>query len=265
VAGEAKIVLAATWHPRGEMPRLVRLLPQLRQAYRDIVISLQLETTTAFARSLSEGLGVRAIYPPEWEWGRYIALRQALELDTDYVHYADLDRLLRWVEIRPDEWMNALQMIQTCDYLIIGRTQHAFRTHPQALQQTEAISNRVVSHLIGQPVDVSAGSKGFKRAAGESVVQYSVPGHAIGTDGEWSVLLHRAGFEIGYLAVDGLDWESADRYQEQAADPDHQRKQAELYDMDPVHWARRVEIALEIVQWSLQTSKRDIPRGYSKM
>jgi hypothetical protein len=68
--------------------------------------------------------------------------------------------------------------------------------------------------------------------------------------------LHRAGFRIDYLEVDGLEWESADQFSDQVADELEQKRAAEAYDADPKNWERRVEIAMEIVQAGL-----DVIRG----
>jgi hypothetical protein len=180
------------------------------------------------------------------------------------VQYADFDRLLRWVETRPDEWREALQRAQRSDCLIIGRTEAAYRTHPQSLVQTEAISNRVVSHLLQMDVDVSAGSKILSREAARYLVKNCRPsngeeaGHALGTDAEWPIILQRAGFRLDYMEINGLDWESADRYLEQAAGPDGQRRAAEEYDADPQNWARRVAVALEIVRCGLDSMEKHI-------
>ena len=138
-------------------------------------------------------------------------------------------------------------------------TAAAYMTHPQALVQSEMISNRVISYLIGQELDASAGAKGFSRAAAEYLVEHSFPSPALGTDGDWLVTLRQAGFRIGQYAVDGLDWETADRYNDTAADPDSQRKAAQDYDADPSHWQMRVKVAAEIVECGLEAARRSLP------
>jgi hypothetical protein len=62
----------------------------------------------------------------------------------------------------------------------------------------------------------------------------------------------------GLPGVDGLDWESADRYQEQAAKPDHQRLAAEQVDADPLSWEWRVRVAKEIVEVALEAAMRKL-------
>jgi hypothetical protein len=67
-------------------------------------------------------------------------------------------------------------------------------------------------------------------------------------DAAWAVLLHRAGFDICGMTVDGLDWETADRNRDQAADAETQRQLAHQYDQDAGRWAIRVEIARKIIK-----------------
>jgi hypothetical protein len=245
--------LAATWFPRGELTRLQKLLPRLRQVYTHIAIALPPTIDPQIVSNLGSLPEIRLEIVPDWSWGRFAALQMGLEAGETHIQYADLDRMLRWVERLPDEWEAAGQAILRADCLIIGRSLAAYATHPQALVQTERISNQVVSYLLGKSMDVSAGSKGFSGKAAEYILANSRPGHALGTDAEWPLLAARAGYTVDYLEVDGLDWESADRYQTQAADREGQRLAAQKYDADPQNWAHRVEIATEIVDIGLKT------------
>jgi len=70
--------------------------------------------------------------------------------------------------------------------------------------------------------------------------------------------LNRAGYTIETLFVDGLDWESADQYRVQAADPEIQVEVAKAYDSDPLNWSQRVKVALEIVQAGLEAQDRTL-------
>ncbi|MFC1921976.1 hypothetical protein ACFLY4_01690 [Chloroflexota bacterium] len=251
------IALATAWQPRGELARFINLLPHLQNAYSGIAVSLPPDADKKVVEHLQELPAVKAVISTEWSWGRYLALQGALEIDCTHIQYADFDRLLRWIETRPQELQLTLETIQQHDCLIIGRTAASYQTHPQALIQTEAISNLVVSYLSGQAMDVSAGSKGFSRQAAEFILTQCEPGHALGTDAEWPLVLKRAGFQVSYVTVDGLDWESADRFQKTAADQHSQKAAAEDYDADPENWARRVGVAMEIVQLGINTVGRE--------
>jgi hypothetical protein len=255
--------LTTTWNPRGELARLKRVLPTLAQAFEHILVvvppaDLIREPDLMAVACLSGQQGLRVIQTTDWATGRHTALREALDTPATFILYADMDRLVRWVEVHPEEWAGVIRRMTQGDCLIAGRSQAAYRTHPRALVLTEEISNAVVSHLLGKQVDVSAGCKGFSRRAVEYLVNKALHSRALGTDAEWPLLLHKGGFSVDYIEVDGLDWESADRYQERAADPGSQRLLAEAYDADPEHWAQRVHVAFEIVQVALEVAAREV-------
>jgi hypothetical protein len=252
------VALATAWNPRGELNRFQRLYPLLQSVYHHMVITLPPQTAPQVIAALQSMTHVTPIVTPAWPQGRYLSLKFALETGTDHIHYADFDRLLRWVETRPDEWRQTVRVVVLSDCLVIGRTERAWDSHPRALRETEAISNRVFSHLLGKTLDLSAGSKGFSRVAAQVLVENSRPDRPMGADSEWIVLLHRSGFAVDAIQVDGLDWESADRYQAAAADGPAQREAAALYDQDPQHWAMRVGVAAEIVEAGLDALRREL-------
>jgi hypothetical protein len=257
------IALASAWHPRGELQRFLKIYPALEQVYSSMAISVPPGSDPKEFGLLDELPKVSVVVTQNWSWGRHIALRQALETPAEQIQYADFDRLVRWVEVQPDEWRQVATSIPAADCTLIGRTEKAWETHPQALRQTEKISNLALSGLLGKIYDLSAGSKGFsRRAAGfilaNSQVAQDQPGHALGTDGEWPVLLKRGGFILKSVLVDGLDWESADRFRENAASLTEQRLAAEAYDADPRNWERRVQVALEIVEAGLAAARRPL-------
>ncbi len=239
------VTLATTWYPRGELPRLVRFLPLLEEYYTRIVICFipgedptVLEQFTVGAFSVDPK--IIFYLNDKRRNGRYLALKKALETNSDFIHYADMDRLLHWVETRQEEWMQMVEKVETADCIIFGRTDKAMGSHPQALITTEKSSNWVVSHFMGQEIDVSAGSKSFSRAAAEYLVDQGSQDNSIGTDAEWPLLLKKGGFSLCYVQVDGLDWESADQFKLRAATPEEQKNAAEAYDSDPAHWFTRV-------------------------
>jgi len=252
-----RVALAAAWQPRGELERFLLLLPVLRQVYAYQAVSLPPDSDRQLEQVLRSS-GVQVIRTANWSAGRYAALQAAQGSAAGCIHYNDFDRLLRWVETRPEEWRQTVASLSRADCTIIGRTLAAYASHPQALVQTEAISNRVVSQLLGTAVDASAGGRGFSQAEAAFVLANSRPVRALGSDAEWPILLQRAGFAIEYRTVEGLDWEIPDQYQSQAADPVCQQEVARAYDADPVNWARRVEVALEIIQAGLDAAQRKL-------
>jgi hypothetical protein len=247
------ISLASAWHPRGELGRLERLVPQLRETYSAIAISLPPGPSAELVQALLAH-NISVAVTSDWAEGRHAALQAAANSGAEFIHSCDFDRLVHWVETRPTEWRAITTQSQTTDCLVVGRTTAAYQTHPRALIETEAISNAVVSYLVGRRMDVSAGSKSFSRRAADYILQHSPPGFALGMDAEWVLMLHQAGMRIDYVEAHGLDWESADRYAEAAADRTAQLRAAAEYDADPLNWARRVQVAMEIVQRALAVS-----------
>jgi len=244
------VTLSCAWVPRGELVRLQRLIAPLRAIYQEIVVSVHADGGAEVADALME-LHIPHIVYDNWS-GRHATLKLALEkTESTHIHYVDMDRALRWMELHPDELATTAQAIQKTDCLILGRTEAALASHPQVLIQTEKLVNLFFSHIFGRESDFCAGSKGFSRAAAEFILTYDADARALNMDVGWAVLLQRGGFKIDYLAVDGLDYESADQFQAQASDSEVQQKVAEAYDAKAKSWAHRVRAATEITQAGL--------------
>ncbi|MGQ9888197.1 MAG: hypothetical protein ACUVSX_06845 [Aggregatilineales bacterium] len=252
------VALATTYHPRGEIGRLEKLYSALRAVYSDVIISLPPTAANDDVARLQRLSEARVFVNADWSHGRYAALKAALESGSAYIHYADMDRLIRWVETRPAEWRAAVERVQQCDCLVIGRTESAWSTHPCVMIQVEHIINRVFSDALGQTLDFGAGSKGFSRGAASFIIANSRPGRAIGTDAEWPVLAHRGGFRVEGMLVNGLDWEIPDQHQDAPASAERQRQMAAAYDADAAHWAQRVQTTIEVIEAGLDALRRPL-------
>ncbi|GAB4581732.1 MAG: hypothetical protein Fur0022_44820 [Anaerolineales bacterium] len=252
------ILLAATYHPRGEMTRLERLLPQLHAVYKEMTVVVPPHTLPDVAACLREWFGAGLVVSQDWAHGRHLALAHALNFEGEFVQYADMDRLIRWVETRPEEWRRVVAEIPEHECLVIGRTEAAWETHPRALRDTERITSHVFSAILGQELDLSAGAKGFSRAVAEWIVRNSRPERALGKDSEWVILAHRGGFRISQVLVDGLDWEIPDRYQERAADAERIQRVREEYDAKVESWVMRVGVAKEIAEAGVEALQRPL-------
>lgn len=252
------VALAMTWNPRGETERFRRFYPEFSRWYGGTAIVTPPDADPDALGMLAAFPEIRVSSHGDWVAGRNLALEAALAFECDFVHYVDCDRLLRWHELYPDEIRWTAQATYTADCLVIGRTDAAFATHPLCMRQTEAITNDVFSELLDQKLDLCAGSKSFSRAAAEYLVRHSQPAHGWCTDAEWIVLLKRADFAIGTLLVNGLDWETADRYQARAADAETQRAAAAAYDEDMQNWIGRTRLAHETILAGLEAMKRPL-------
>ena len=240
------VCLAMAWMPRGEHERFIRFYPLLQSIYQQIVVAMPDESDPAVVDALRALPGL-VLVNRHWVSGRHIVIEAGLKTGADTIHYVDGDRLVRWIETRPDELRLVVERTQTTDCLVLARTAAAFATHPMAQQLTEGMSNQVCSWLLGWSLDFSGGSKAFSRKAVEFLLRNSPPGNVMGTDSEWVILLNRAGFRIEAMEVEGLDWETADRYLPQAADAETQKRIADQYDANPESWSFRVQVAQDII------------------
>ena len=256
------VVLAATWEPRGEAKRFRRLYKPLTTMFAHMVVVVPPNTHFGLLLSMNHYDKLDFFTPEVWTAGRYESLRQAVNIlpqtSASHILYADMDRLIRWAETNYEELRQSVKRVQMYDCLVIGRTKRAYATHPQALIQTEAISNAVFSKLLGKPLDLSAGAKGFSREIAGFVAANAQQENSFGADAEWVVLARRGGCKIRTLAVHGLDWESADRYTDVAADGERQRAAATEYDADPANWSMRIGVADEIIRTGLDAMKRPL-------
>ena len=256
------VTLACSWYPRGELARLQRLLPALRDLYADVVIAVHNGTDESEqAIDWLQQADVMSVTFAGWS-GRHAVVERALALPPDFIQYADLDRLLRWVELRPDELADTVARIPDQDCLIMGRTANAWATHPRCMVETERLFNLAFSHYFGRILDLGAGSRGLSRAAAELVVRYGPLDEALAMDAGWTVLVQRAGLTWDFVEVDGLDWETPDQYRDFAADSDTQGQAAETYDADVNNWSLRTSVAEGILRLGLDAMT--IPLGAEK-
>jgi len=253
-----RIVLACSWYPRGEMVRFQRYLPRLRSLYDDVVVAVS--QSDADFDVITEWLHAEQIPFEVFEgWsGRHVCVRLAVQHGADFIQYADLDRLLHWVECYPDELADVVDRLSAQDLLILGRTADAWATHPRSMFESEALFNTVFSDYFGREMDFGAGSRGLSRAAAEFVLRHSGDGDALAMDAGWSVLLKRGGFQWDYAACDGLEWETADQYHDTAADQAAQSALAEESDSKTAHWALRVQVARKIIHYGIQAMNHDL-------
>lgn len=243
------LIFASPWEPRGELNRLLRYYPRLQAIADGLVVALPSESYCAEVEAL-ERLGIAYTFYEGYS-GRHRVMSLALTTPADHVQYCDMDRLIRWLELRPDELAQVVQKTQTVDMLIVGRTPYANMTHSRTLTETERVPNMVFSHWFGREIDFAAGSRGFSRRAVELVLGHSTDDNALWMDAAWAVLVRRAGYTWDYVAVDGLDWETADRYLDVAATPQQQADLRAQQDNDPQLWALRAHIAQEITRLGL--------------
>jgi hypothetical protein len=176
------------------------------------------------------------------------ALRAGLEAGTSHLQMCDFDRALHWVAHHPQELETVLAEILQYDLLVLGRTERAWATHPPYQADTEPLFNKVFALVTGLPWDVGAGSRGFSRRGAKKLLELSRE-PTVGIDAELPLLMLRSeGFDVGFRACEGLEFETADRFgAEIEAAGSYEAWEAEM-SANPARWTQRLRVALLIAE-----------------
>jgi hypothetical protein len=173
--------------------------------------------------------------------GLWAMVDRALSKPVERIHFCDLDRFVHWLYRFPDELLRLPSAWGQHDLTMLVRTGRAFATHPPCQTLTEAIGNRVIAERIGIPhADAFSGSYVWSRRAARALVDATCP-RDVRFYAEGVLAPFRAGCSIGYLEVEGLEWETPDQYPDEIArfgyDAWLDRFQS------PAQWRQRVEMA----------------------
>ncbi|GAG29339.1 unnamed protein product, partial [marine sediment metagenome] len=193
-------------------------------------------TSADTVESIEEMPHATAVKKPEgWDrkmgLGRRLAVNMAVQEGAEFVLHIDLDRLTHWILSYEDELIAVLKRdIPTHDFLIIGRTERAFGTHPGQQREPESDTNEAISRALDMRVDVTSGCSSFRGDVGHAIVRMSASSDFSSTDTEWPLLARLGGFTVGYIATEGLEFETPDRYADCIAEIGYGAWVRELFD-----------------------------------
>lgn len=200
-------LICVTHDPKGKNLKFYEKVSNVfREIYSNLFITVSEETDIKLQEKLmAGGFNVKVIAKKGAANARREAVNFALTGSDKHFHYCDFDRLLTWAIEYESELRRIPLYIEQFNYLIFGRTEEAFNTHPVEWIETEKITNKIFSLEFGQEVDITAGSSGFSRKSAEAIAKYSKDKM---TDAEWPMIVHRIEkLKVGYKAVKGLLYE----------------------------------------------------------
>jgi hypothetical protein len=246
----SEVTLAVIQYDPGGLlfDQTVRMLPHLQQVFADIAVFANAATAPRSIGYLRErGVRVTAettqVGLNHLGWFRRAAVELALRGPCPFILYCDFDRILHWMEFHPQELIDVSQQIAAHDFTILGRTPRAFATHPRLQRDTETIINHVFARITDRAWDTGAGARGLSRRAAETIVA-SCRDDQISNDVTWPLCLQQlGGFTLGYIATEGLEFETPDRFPVEVAQAGGVAQWSEQLDDDPQHWAARLELA----------------------
>ncbi len=181
-------------------------------------------------------------FPPIGRYRRAV-LDLALQMGAAWIMYCDGDQAFHWAAHHPQELAQVAGRLPEQDFTVLGRTPRAFATRPRIQRDTERIVNQVFAAISGRAWDVTAAARGLSARAAQALVA-GCPEDSLGVDAAWPLFLQRrGGFSLGYLEVDGLEFETPDRYGKEVAAAGGLAQWRAQLDADPRRWAHRLNLA----------------------
>jgi len=247
---DINVCLAATYHdPLGRLDaQIERNLPRLASLFNGIAVRTTQMTSqevlsrleAAEIRILQETVD-QSIDGPKIGRARREVIQLALGFNTPIILYSDFDRLLHWAEFHPQELVGCLPRLIEKDFTILGRTDRAFASHPHVQKDTEVIVNQVFGMVMGHHWDVMAGARGISRMAAQTILK-GCHDDEISVDVTWPLFLKSVGgFSIGYIATEGMEFETQDRYPEEVAAAGGYHAWNQQMDSDIDTWLHRLD------------------------
>lgn len=201
-------VLLTTVHdPAGKLVDATQNeLLAIAELYSGIVVEMTDTTDPRLYQLLSNVAHIHTNPPGDIARARRQLVKNGLLLyPSAYFHFADYDRLLHWWLYHKGELIRVVATLPDYDFVVIGRTERAFQTHPFIQRETERLINRLFTHAFGQKVDVLTASRGISNKAAQTINAFSQAVGPAGVDVEWPIL---AGWPVAYIAVEGMEYES---------------------------------------------------------
>ena len=246
------VALAVTYHdPEGRMhEQIKRVLPVLTEAFGGLAVRASHGAHAPSLALLAQAGAIIAHGSPEQAIERFKlgqarrdALALALQVDCPFILNCDCDRALHWAERYPQELAQVVARVTDYDFTVLGRTPRALDSHPRIQRDTEAIVNHVFATISGHAWDVTAATRGLSRRAAK-VILTGCPDEEVSTDVSWPLFLeHTGGFSLGYIATEGMEFETADRYSKEVTQAGGLAQWLARLDTDPRNWAHRLDMA----------------------
>lgn len=226
---------------------LKKNMGDLLSLYERLIFAVSGKTEQSIRDFLQSSSRVSTVSSNGYGFGAHNAFREALKFDGPY-HWIDSDRVMHWLNSYPDELKRLLDDPPDKHYTILGRTERAKHTHPLSWTHCEAPCNGMAGRRFGLEMDICVANLLLSRPAVEVILEYS-SAENWGILTEWPLAVsHHLGKEhIGYVAVEGNEWEDPDYFTkeiEQAGGLDDWKNHR--YDTES-EWLKRFQNSIDIM------------------
>jgi len=242
------MVLASTIHdPEARLLSEIFEVSSLRLDDESVVVAYSPQTHSGITELL-EDYGYLLVEGGESVVSVYrAALGRSLQEGPGHVFYCDLDRLLHWSKTFPMELAETRKKALAYDFLMVGRTRRAFATHPPTQTLTEEVANLVASKVAGASsvMDFISVCWGLSAPLVECLLsrpEINAHGFFCG----WPVATWGMAVRRGYVEVDGLEWETPDRYEAEISRLGYNAWVKSF--MSSCEWERRSVILRDVVK-----------------
>jgi hypothetical protein len=137
---------------------------------------------------------------------RWSALKKGLDLEGDYLVLADADRAIRAAIVDPDGLLKVAQKTQQFDFVIVGGSKEAVKSHPRSIRIVEEKKSAVVSNILdinGDDIGNNRGFFGFSKDFTKLLVTNPFR-EDDETDTFFPIMAKALGASIGYIECDRL-------------------------------------------------------------
>ncbi|MHA1728097.1 MAG: hypothetical protein ACTSWY_05135 [Promethearchaeota archaeon] len=215
-------ILISTYHdPKFKLKEfLIPALPLIKELFPIRIVSLTPMTgNNNHILSFLDNNGYKAVIcQSEKQVDAYkLTIKMGLEIiegnNNKKLFYSDFDRLIHWMNTYPLELTKVLDANLDVEYLHLGRTARAFKTHPKTQIETEITVNEFGSKILGFPRtrDIISVCWIISKKLAENVLKIENL-TATGFYGLWPVLFWKWATSKRYIEVEGNEWETPDRF-----------------------------------------------------
>lgn len=210
--------LISTLHdPKGSLGELARTnISQLREVVNMVegyVVAKTSVTHPDTVKLLEKELGATVVEGGHYGTSRNNALKKALELNPDYVHCWDFDKLVHHLTDEPNELYEILASEPREDFVVVGRPKEVFNSYPISWRRYETHINNHYGNILGVPkIDVCSGMWIMSNKAA-SVIARESKEEGFGNCGEWPLIAWKYGFSVTERKARGLTWEDPERFE----------------------------------------------------
>jgi len=250
---ENQVVLASTLHePQNRLSILIeRSHRMLKKIFKTIIVVATKKTHPDVVRLL-ENLNFDVKIGNGSIVSNYKkALRETRTENPENIFCCDFDRALHWIENYPEELAQTMEQNLIHDFILYGRTSRAFQTHPATQTDTEGIANQICSNILDltETRDIISACWRFSPKLAEKIIQLPSK-NRYGFYVQWPIHAWKIAERPTYIKVEGLEWETPDRYQSEIQKIGFEKWIKSF--QTPREWRKRVQILRDVVESSLR-------------